>query len=93
MFAYAAAIKTYLAPLAALQIAQEVLVQSGFQVFDPLQPGKITVCGEHSAGVLVTVVSIDCEGGSATVVNAFSPHDAAATQQMVAAVFQAIQAS
>lgn len=93
MFAYAAAIKTCHAPLAALQIAQHVLVQSGFQVFDPLQPGKITVGGEHPAGVLVTVVSIDCEGGAATVVNAFSPHDPASAQQMMTAVFQTIQAS
>jgi hypothetical protein len=93
VFAYAAAIKTYLAPLAALQIAQEVLVQSGFQVFDPLQPGKITVCGEHSAGVLVTVVSIDCEGGSATVINSFSPGDPASAEQMMMAVYQTIQAS
>jgi len=93
MFAHAAAIKSYLAPLVALEVAQQVLCQSAFQIFDPLQPGKITVGGEHPAGVLVTIVSIDCEGGSATVVNAFSPQDAAATQQMVAAVFQAIQAS
>lgn len=93
MFAYAAAIKTHIAPLAALQIAQQVLVQSGFQVFDPLQPGKITVCGEHPAGVLVTVVSIDCEGGSATVVNSFSPSDAASAEQMMVAVYQTIQAS
>jgi len=93
MFAHAAAIKSYLAPLAALDVAQQVLCQAGFQIFDPLQPGKITVGGEHPSGVLVTVVAIDCEGGSATVVNAFSPLDAAATQQMVAAVFQAIQAS
>lgn len=93
MFAYAAAIKTCHAPLAALEIAQHVLVQSGFQVFDPLQPGKITVGGEHPAGVLVTVVSIDCEGGAATVVNSFSPHDPNSAQQMMAAVYQTIQAS
>lgn len=93
MFAHAAAIKSYLAPVVALELAQQLLVQSGFQVFDPLQPGKITVGGEHPAGVLVTVVSIDCEGGSATVINAFSPHDAASTQQMTATIFQAIQAS
>ena len=93
MFAYAAAVKTCLAPLAALEIAQQYLYQAGFQIFDPLQPGKVTVCGEHPSGVLVTVVSIDCEGGSATVVNSFSPHDAAAAQQMTLAVFQTIQAS
>ena len=93
MFAYAAAIKTYLAPLAALEIAQHVLVQSGFQIFDPLQPGKVTVCGEHPAGVLVTVVSIDCEGGSATVVNSFSPSDPASAQQMMLTVYQTIQSS
>ena len=93
MFAYAAAIKTYLAPLAALEIAQHVLVQSGFQIFDPLQPGKVTVCGEHSAGVLDTIVSVDCEGGSATVVNSFSPQDAASAQQMMMTVYQTIQSS
>jgi hypothetical protein len=93
MFAYAAAIRTYLAPLAALEISQHLLVQSGFQIFDPLQAGKITVCGEHPSGVLVTVVSIDCDGGSATVVNSFSPHDAASAQQMTATVCQTIQAS
>lgn len=93
MFAYAGAVKTHLAPLAALDIAQQLLLQSGFQVFDPLQPGKVTVCGEHPAGVLVTVVSIDCEGGSATVVNSFSPTDASAAQQMMLTVFQTIQAS
>jgi len=93
MFAYAAAIKTYFAPLAALEIAQQVLAQSGFHIFDPLQPGKLTVCGEHPAGVLVTVVSIDCEGGSATVVNSFSPHDAASAEQMMLTVYQTIQSS
>lgn len=93
MFAFAAAIKTYLAPLAALEISQHLLVQSGFQIFDPLQPGKVTVCGEHPSGVLVTVVSIDCEGGSATVVNSFSPHDAASAEQMMMTVYQTIQAS
>jgi hypothetical protein len=93
VFAYAAAIKSYLAPLVALQVAQEVLCASGFQIFDAVQVGKITLGGEHPSGVLVTVVSIDCEGGSATVINSFSPHDAAATQQMTGAVYQAIQAS
>jgi len=43
--------------------------------------------------VLVTVVSIDCEGGSATVVNSFSPSDAASAQQMMMTVFQTIQSS
>jgi hypothetical protein len=93
VFAYAGAVKTYLAPLAALDIAQQLLIQSGFQIFDPLQPGKVTVCGEHPAGVLVTVVSIDCEGGSATVINCFSPTDAASAQQMMLTVLQTIQAS
>ena len=93
MFAYAAAIKSYLAPVVALQVAQQVLYDSGFEIFDPVQPGKITVGGEHPSGVLVTVVAVDCEGGSANVINTFSPHDAAATQQMTGAIFQAIQAS
>jgi hypothetical protein len=53
----------------------------------------VTVCGEHAAGVLVTVVSIECEGGSATVVNAFSPSDAASAQQMMVTVYQTIQSA
>ena len=93
MFAYAGAIKTLLAPLTALEIAQNVLLQSGFDIFDPLQPGKVTVCGEHASGVLVTVVSIECEGGSATVVNAFSPTDPASAQQMMVTVYQTIQSA
>jgi hypothetical protein len=93
MFAYAGGIKTLLAPVTALEIAQNVLLQSGFHIFDPLQPGKVTVCGEHAAGVLVTVVSIECEGGSATVVNAFSPSDAASAQQMMVTVYQTIQSA
>ena len=93
MFAHAAAIKSYLAPLVALEVGQQVLCQAGFQIFDPLQPGKITVGGEHPSGVLVTVVSIDCEGGSATVINAFSPNDAASAQQMMMTVYQTIQSS
>jgi hypothetical protein len=93
VFAFAAAIKSYLAPVVALQVAQQVLYDSGFEIFDPVQPGKITMGGEHPSGVLVTVVAIDCEGGSANVVNAFSPHDAAGAQQMAGTVYQAIQAS
>jgi hypothetical protein len=95
MFAFATAVKSYLAPVVALQVAQQVLVDSGFQVFDAACPGKITVGGEHPGGVLVTAVSIDCEGGSATVINAFCPHDAgaASAQQMAGLVFSAIQAS
>lgn len=95
MYAFATAIKSYLAPVMALQVAQQVLHDSGSQIFDAVQPGKITVGGEHPGGILVTAVSIDCEGGSATVVNAFCPHDAgaASAQQMAGALFAAIQAS
>jgi len=39
------------------------------------------------------VVSIDCEGGSATVINSFSPGDPASAEQMMMAVYQTIQAS
>ena len=94
MFAFAYAIKSYLNPLVALQVAQQTLANSGFQIFDVAQPGKVTVGGTHpGAGILVTAVSIDCEGGSATVVNSFSPTDAGAAQQMMVNVYQTIQAS
>jgi hypothetical protein len=96
MFAFAYAIKSYLNPLVALQVAQQTLANSGFQIFDVAQPGKITVGATHpAAGILVTVVSVDCEGGSATVVNAFCPHQAAAesARQMAETVYATIQAS
>lgn len=96
MFSFATAIKSYLAPIAALQVAQQVLVNSGFQVFDPVQFGKITVAGTRAdLGLMVTVVSVDCEGGSATVTNAVCVHDqvAQSAQEMANAVFAAIQAS
>ncbi|MCE2725394.1 MAG: hypothetical protein LW698_01265 [Planctomycetaceae bacterium] len=96
MFAFAYAIKSYLQPLVALQVAQQTLANAGFQIFDVAQPGKVTVGGTHpGAGILVTAVSIDCEGGSATVINAFCPHQAAApsAQQMAETVFATIQAS
>jgi hypothetical protein len=96
MYAFAYAIKSYLNPLVALQVAQQTLVNSGFQIFDAAQPGKITVGGTHpGAGILVTAVSLDCEGGSATVINAFCPHQGAAqsAQQMAETLFATIQAS
>ena len=96
MFAFAYAIKSYLNPLVALQVAQQTLANSGFQIFDVAQPGKVTVGGTHpGAGILVTAVSIDCEGGSATVINAFCTHElaAASAQQMAEMVYATIQAS
>lgn len=96
MYSFATAIKSYLAPVNALQVAQQVLVNSGFQVFDVVQCGKITVAGERAdMGLVVTIVSIDCEGGSATVTNAVCVHEqaAASAQQMAGAIFAAIQSS
>lgn len=78
MFCFAYGYKCYLAPLVALQIAQQVLINSGFEIFDPVQPGKITMAGNHyGGGVMVTVVSMDSDGGSATVINAFTANQAA----------------
>lgn len=96
MFAFVAAIKSYLAPVVALQVAEQVLRNSGFQIFDPVQAGKITVCGEHpQAGIVATVAAIDCEGGSAAVINSFCPHEAgaASAQQMTGTIYTAIQSS
>lgn len=63
-------------PLAVLQFAQGALVDSGFTVFDVAAPGKPTLGGTHvPAGVMVTVVAIDCEGGSAVVVHGFCASD------------------
>ena len=96
MYSFATAIKSYSAPVVALQVAQQVLVNSGFQVFDPVQPGKITVAGSREdMGLMVTSVSVDCEGGSATVTNAVCIHEqvAPSAQEMANAVFAAVQAS
>ena len=96
MYAFAYALKSYLAPLMALQVAQQSLANAGLVIFDPLQPGKITVGGSHpGAGILVTAVAVDCEGGSATVINAFCTHEssAASAQQLAETVFATIQAS
>lgn len=96
MYSFATAIKSYLAPIVALQVAQQVLVNSGFQVFDPAHPGKITVAGSRpDMGLIVTIVSVDCEGGSATVTNAVCVDEqiAPSAQEMANAVFGAIQAS
>ena len=96
MFSFAYGIKNYLAPLAALQIAQQVLVNNGFEVYDPVQPGKVTLGGNHyGAGVMVTVVSLDCEGGAATVINAFTANQNCiqAARTMADTVCMAIQNS
>ncbi|NDC62427.1 MAG: hypothetical protein EBZ59_00200 [Planctomycetia bacterium] len=96
MYYFASAIKSYLAPVMALQVAQQVLVNEGFQVFDPVQPGKLTLAGTHqNAGLMVTVVSLDCEGGSATVANAFCVHEMStqSAQAMANMIYSAIQSS
>lgn len=94
MYCFAYGVKNYLMPLAALQIAQQVLINNGFEVFDPVQPGKITMAGNHyGVGVMVTVVSMDCEGGAATVINAFTANQnqIEAARTMADTVCMAIQ--
>jgi hypothetical protein len=96
MFCFAYGYKCYLAPLAALQVAQQVLINSGFEIFDPVQPGKVTTAGNHyGVGVMVTVVSMDSDGGSATVINAFTANQLSidAARQMADTVLAAIQQS
>lgn len=96
MFVFAYGLKNYLAPLAALQIAQQVLVNNGFEVFDPVQPGKVTTAGNHyGAGVMVTVVAMDCEGGAAIVINSFTPNPAStdSARAMLDAVLTAVQSA
>ncbi|MFM7207924.1 MAG: hypothetical protein ACKO4T_14780 [Planctomycetaceae bacterium] len=96
MFCFAYGYKCLLPPLAALQVAQQVLINSGFEIFDPVQPGKITTAGNHyGVGVMVTVVSMDSDGGSATVINAFTANPAAvpSAREMADAVLVAIQQS
>jgi hypothetical protein len=96
LFVFAYGLKNYLAPLAALQIAQQVLVNNGFEVFDPVQPGKVTTAGNHyGAGVMVTVVAMDCEGGAAIVINSFTPNPAStdSARAMLDAVLTAVQSA
>jgi len=96
VFCFAYGYKCYLAPIVALQVAQQVLINSGFEIFDPVQPGKITMAGNHyGAGVMVTVVSMDSDGGSATVINAFTANQAAvdSARSMADTVLVAIQNS
>jgi hypothetical protein len=64
MYYYAYAVVKPIGSQVALQIAQQTLVNAGFQVFDPLQPGKLAIAGtHHGAGVMVTVVAIDNPAG------------------------------
>ena len=94
MFCFAYGYKCYLAPLVALQIAQQVLVNNGFEIFDAVQPGKVTMAGNHyGAGVMVTVVAMDCEGGAAIVINSFTPNQASveSARTMLDAVLTAVQ--
>lgn len=75
-FAYA--FKKPALPMPVLEYAQGVMIDAGFTVFDPVSPGKVTLGGTHvAAGAMVTVVAIDCEGGSAVVVHGFCAHDMA----------------
>lgn len=75
-FAYA--FKKPAPPMPVLEYAQGAMIDAGFTVFDPVSPGKVTLGGTHvPAGVMVTVVAIDCEGGSAVVVHGFCAVDPA----------------
>ncbi len=94
MYVFAYGLKNLLAPLYALQIAQQVLVNNGFEIFDAVQPGKVTMAGNHyGAGVMVTVVAMDCEGGAAIVINSFTPNQASveSARTMLDAVLTAVQ--
>ena len=94
MYVFAYGLKNLLAPLYALQIAQQVLVNNGFEIFDPVQPGKVTTAGNHyGVGVMVTVVAMDCEGGAAIVINSFTPNQASveSARTMLDAVLTAVQ--
>ena len=78
MYYFAYGFKKPIAPLLALQVAQQAMVNAGFTVFDPVAPGKVTLGGTQTqAGVMVTVVAIDCEGGAAVVINSFCASDLA----------------
>ena len=78
MYYFAYGFKKPIAPLLCLQIAQQNLANAGFTLFDPVQPGKVTLGATHTdAGVMVTVVAIDGEGGAAVVINSFCASDLA----------------
>ena len=78
VYYFAYGFKKPIAPLLCLQIAQQNLANAGFTVFDPVQPGKVTLGATHTdAGVMVTVVALDCEGGAAVVINSFCASDLA----------------
>jgi len=94
VFVFAYGLKNLLAPLYALQIAQQVLVNNGFEIFDAVQPGKVTMAGNHyGVGVMVTVVAMDCEGGAAIVINSFTPNQASveSARTMLNTVLAAVQ--
>lgn len=76
-FAYA--FKKPALPMPVLEYAQGVMIDAGFTIFDPVAVGKVTLGGTHvPAGVMVTVVAVDCEGGSAVVVHGFCAVDVVA---------------
>jgi hypothetical protein len=94
MYYYAYAVAKPVASQVALQIAQQTLVNAGFQIFDPLQPGKLAIAGTHlGAGVMVTVVAIDNPGGCSVAVNGFCTCESAYpdAQSMAETVGGAIQ--
>lgn len=83
-FAYA--FKKPALPMPVLEYAQGAMIDAGFTIFDAVAPGKVTLGGTHvPAGVMVTVVAMDSDGGSAVVVHGFCAHEmAAGTMQALA---------
>ena len=78
MYYFAYGFKKPIAALLALEIAQHAMVNGGFTVFDPVAPGKITLGGTQTqAGVMVTVVAMDCVGEASVVVHGFCASDLA----------------
>lgn len=72
MFYFVFGIKKPIASLLSLELADRTLRDAGYNVFDPVRPGKITVAASHvGLGILVTVLAIDAEGGTATTINSF----------------------
>lgn len=72
MIFYIFGIKKPIAPLFSLQVAERTLRDAGYNVFDPASNGKITVAASHDGlGIMVTVLALDADGGTATTINAF----------------------
>ena len=78
MIFYVFGIKEPIAPLFSLQVAERTLRDAGYNVFDPASNGKMTVAASHAGlGIMVTVLALDADGGTATTINAFCTAEAA----------------